>query len=93
MDFELSFVIHYLPPCVFFVIKKFLEALLMDRKNIPIICHSRPVSEYGVNSGGNPDSVPAKAGNHSKRTGFRIPPKERRASKCGMTDQYFAILL
>ena len=26
--------------------------------------HSRPVSKYGVNSSGNPDVVPAKAGNY-----------------------------
>jgi len=38
--------------------------------------HSRPVSRCGVNSSGNPDVVPAKAGNY--HLGAWIPPYQVR---------------
>ena len=33
---------------------------------------SRPVSRYGINSGGNPDFVPAEAENNNSKNGFPI---------------------
>jgi len=38
----------------------------------PRIPWSGLIDKYGVNSGGNPDHVPAKAGNYIK-TGFLLP--------------------
>jgi hypothetical protein len=49
--------------------------------------HSRPVSKYGVNSGGNPDVVPAEAGNQYFEDW--IPPYQVRGRlvKPGMTNR------